>query len=335
MNLQNQDIFLCIKDYFVHFLFLLLSDIVFSYGGKCMKKETLKIELNVINNKIGVIKVGEVDYISLTDLARYKDKERTDYIIQNWMRTTNSILFLGTWEYLHNENFNTIEFDGFKMESGSNSFVMTPQKWIKQTYAIGMISKSGRYGGGTFAHPDIAFEFASWLSPEFKLYLIKEFERLKQKELEQENIEWKATRLLSKANYAIHTDAIKENIVPILTEEQKKYIYQEEAEVLNVALFGMTSKQWREHNPILSKEGNIRDYADLLHLVILNNLEAINSELIKGKIPQKERLIKLNQIARKQMMILSNNQSINKLEQLQENSNKQELISVDDHTSYN
>ena len=334
MNLQNQDIFLCIKDYFVYFLFLLLSDIVFSYGGKCMKKGTLKTELNVINNKIGVIKVGDVDYISLTDLAKYQNAKEPSELVRNWMSNRNSFEYYGLWEQINNENFNSVEFHIIRTEEAPyNRFTMTPKRWRDKFNAIGIIPSAGKYSRGTFAHPDIAFEFASWLSPEFKLYLIKEFERLKKKELEQENIEWKATRLLSKANYAIHTNSIKENIVPILTEEQKKYIYQEEAEVLNVALFGMTSKQWREHNPNL--EGNIRDYADLLHLVILNNLEAINSELIKGKIPQKERLIKLNQIARKQMMILSNNQSINKLEQLQENSNKQELISVDDHTSYN
>ena len=295
----------------------------------------MKKELNVINNKIGVITVGNVDYISLTDLARYKDKERTDYIIQNWIRTANSILFLGTWEYLNNEKFNSIEFDGFKMESGSNSFVMTPKKWIISTNAIGIVSKQGRYGGGTFAHPDIAFEFASWLSPEFKLYLIKEFERLKKKESEESNIEWKASRLLSKANYALHTDAINENIVPNLTEEQKKYIYQEEADILNVALFGLTSKQWKEQNPSLIKNGNIRDYTDLLHLVILNNLETINSELIKEKLSQKERLIKLNESAKKQMEIFSNNKSIKELENLEININKSKLISIKDYDNYN
>ena len=278
----------------------------------------MKIEIIVKQNKIGILKVGNINYISLTDLARYKDKNRTDYIIQNWLRTTNSILFLGTWEYLHNENFNSIEFDGFKNESGINSFVMTPKKWIIATNAIGIISKQGRYNSGTYAHPDIAFEFASWLSPEFKLYLIKEFERLKSIESESYKVEWNTTRLLSKVNYAIHTDAIQEYIVPNLTEKQIKFIYQEEADVLNVALFGMTAKEWREKNPELAKKGNIRDYADLIHLIILNNLQNINAELIENNVSQSERLIRLNNSARRQMKSLQNNKSLIKLEKLKE-----------------
>lgn len=291
-----------------------------------MKKELIKTELNVINNKIGIMRVGNVDYISITDLARYKDKDRTDYIIQNWMRTTNSLLFLGTWEYLNNENFNSIEFDGFKNESGTNAFVMTPKKWIKATNAIGIISKQGRYNGGTFAHPDIAFEFASWLSPEFKLYLIKEFERLKYNEAYQQKIEWSATRLLSKVNYIVHTDAIKEYIVPTLTEEQIKYVYAEEADVLNVALFGKTAKEWKDENPGLAKNGNIRDYTDLLHLVILNNLQNTNAELIENNVSQSERLIRLNNSARRQMKSLQNNKNLHELERLQEQVNNEKYI---------
>ena len=278
----------------------------------------MKIEIIVKQNKIGILKVGNINYISLTDLARYKDKNRTDYIIQNWLRTTNSILFLGTWEYLHNENFNSIEFDGFKNESGINSFVMTPKKWIIATNAIGIISKQGRYNSGTYAHPDIAFEFASWLSPEFKLYLIKEFERLKSNESELYKVEWNTTRLLSKVNYAIHTDAIQEYIVPNLTEKQIKFIYQEEADVLNVALFGMTAKEWREKNPELAKKGNIRDYSDLIYLIILNNLQNTNAELIENNVSQSERLIRLNNSARRQMKSLQNNKSLIKLEKLKE-----------------
>ena len=288
-----------------------------------MKQELIKTELNVINNKIGIMRVGNIDYISITDLARYKDKDRTDYIIQNWMRTTNSLLFLGTWEYLNNENFNSIEFDGFKNESGTNSFVMTPKKWIKATNAIGVISKQGRYNSGTFAYPDIAFEFASWLSPEFKLYLIKEFERLKHNEAYQQKIEWSATRLLSKVNYDIHTDAIKEYIVPTLTENQIKFVYAEEADVLNVALFGVTAKEWRKANPDLAKKGNIRDYTDLLHLVILNNLQNTNAELIENNVPQSERLIKLNNSARRQMKSLQNNKTIHELEEFQKQVNNE------------
>ena len=292
-----------------------------------VKNKLIKMELNVINNKVRVIRIGNIDYISITDLAHYKDKDRTDYIIQNWMRTTNSLLFLGTWEYLNNDNFNSIEFDGFKNESGTNTFVMTPKKWIKATNAIGIISRQGRYNSGTFAHPDIAFEFASWLSPEFKLYLIKEFERLKYNESYQQKIEWSATRLLSKVNYVVHTDAIKEFIVPKLTEKQIKYIYAEEADVLNVALFGMTAKEWKDNNPELAKKGNIRDYADLLHLVILNNLQNINAELIENNIKQSERLLRLNNSARKQIKVLQNNKNIKELENLQEQiNNKNNLI---------
>ena len=291
-----------------------------------MKQELIKTELNVINNKIGIMRVGNVDYISITDLARYKDKERTDYIIQNWMRTTNSLLYLGTWEFLNNEKFNSIEFDGFKNDSGTNAFVMTPKKWIKATNAIGIISKQGRYNSGTFAHPDIAFEFASWISPEFKLYLIKEFERLKYNEAYQQKVEWSATRILSKVNYIVHTDAIKECIVPTLTEKQIKIVYAEEADVLNVALFGMTAKEWRIANPELAKSGNIRDYTDLLHLVILNNLQNTNAELIENNVPQNERLIRLNNSARRQMKSLQNNKNIHELEKIQEQINNEKYL---------
>ena len=205
----------------------------------------------------------------------------------------------------------------FKNEAGSNKFKISPQKWIRETNAIGIISKSGRYDGGTFAHSDIAFEFASWLSPEFKLYLIQEFQRLKKNESYQNKIDWHANRVLAKVNYIVHTDAIKNNIVPILTNEQKNYIYAEEADVLNVALFGMTAKEWRTNNPELALTGNIRDYTDLLHLVILNNLENINAELIEMKISQSDRLVKLNKIARKQMNLLKNNKALDNLKKLE------------------
>ena len=229
---------------------------------------------------------------------------------------------------MYNKNFKGGEFATFKNEAGSNKFKMSPQKWIKETNAIGIISKSGRYDGGTFAHPDIAFEFASWLSPEFKLYLIKEFERLKSNEMYQQKLEWHANRLLSKLNYVVHTDAVKNYIVPMLTEEQKRFVYAEEADVLNVALFGMTAKEWRQENPELAKKGNIRDYTDLLHLVILNNLENTNAEFIKLGMSQSERLISLNNSARNQMEILKNNNGIKELELLQEriNENNKNLI---------
>ena len=283
-----------------------------------MAKDLVKTEINVIDNKIGIMRIGDVDYISLTDLARYADAEEPRLPIRDWMRNKEVIFYLGLWESMNNKNFKGGEFATFKNEAGSNKFKMSPQKWIKETNAVGIVSKSGRYDGGTFAHPDIAFEFASWLSPEFKLYLIKEFERLKSNEMYQQKIEWHANILLSKLNYVVHTDAVKNYIVPTLTEDQKKFVYAEEADVLNVALFGMTAKEWRQENPELAKKGNIRDYTDLLHLVILNNLENTNAEFIKLGMQQSERLISLNNSDRNQMEILKNNNGIKELELLQE-----------------
>ena len=262
--------------------------------------------------------------ISLTDLARYADEDEPRYPIQNWMRNKDVLSYLGLWESIYNKNFKRVEFDTFKNEAGSNKFKISPQKWVKETNAIGIISKSGN-NGGTYAHPDIAFEFASWLSPEFKLYLITEFERLKRNEAYQNKVEWRVNRILAKANYLIQTDAIKNNIVPNLTDKQKNYIYAEEADVLNVALFGMTSKEWRDCNPDLAKKGNIRDYTDLLHLIILNNLENINAELIKNNIPQKERLISLNATARNQVKILSENKNIKELDKIENDVNESKL----------
>lgn len=291
-----------------------------------MRNSIIKNELNVNGNIVNIIKINNLEYISLTDLAKYADSEEPRLPIRDWMRNKEVISFLGLWESIHNINFKGGEFATFKNEAGSNKFKMSPQKWIKETNAIGLISKSGRYDGGTFAHPDIAFEFASWLSPEFKLYVIQEFQRLKKNEGYQQKREWNATRLLSKANYTVHTDAVKKYIVPILSDNQKRVIYAEEAEVLNVALFGMTSKEWSKSNPELSKEGNIRDYADLLHLVILNNLENSNAEFIKLGLTQSERLIKLNESARNQMEILKNNHKIKELEILQKQVNKYNTI---------
>lgn len=281
-----------------------------------MNKEIVQSEINVNDNKIKVIRIGAKEYISLTDLARYADEDDPRYPIQNWMRNKDVIAYLGLWEKLNNENFKGVEFDTFKNEAGSNKFKISPQKWIKETNAIGIISKSGN-NGGTYAVSDIALEFASWLSPEFKLYVIQEFERLKKNEAYQYKLDWSANRMLAKTNYHIHTDSIKENIVPKLTEKQKQYIYAEEADVLNVALFGMTAKEWREENPNL--KGNIRDYTDLKHLLILCNLENTNAELINDNIPQKERLVKLNNSAIRQMKILENDKSIKELETLNKN----------------
>ena len=288
-----------------------------------MNKEIIKTQITVNNYKINAININNQEFISLTDLARYADKEEPRLPIRDWLRTKEVISYLGLWESINNPNFKGGEFHSFKNEAGSNKFKMSPQKWIRETNAIGIISKSGRYDGGTFAHPDIAFEFASWLSPEFKLYLITEFQRLKKKESYQNNINWKANRILAKVNYIIQTDAIKNILIPTLTEKQKKSIYAEEAEVLNVALFGITSKEWKEQNPNLAKTGNIRDYTDLLHLVILNNLENINAELIKIGIPQQERLIRLNNTAKKQIELLKSNTSLNDLNFFAETVNNQ------------
>ena len=283
-----------------------------------MKNNIIKSEMDVKGNAISVIRVNGYEYISLTDLAKTQNNESPADVVKNWLRNKETISFLGIWEELNNEDFKLVEFDQFKNEAGRNAFTMSPQKWIKATNAIGIISKSGKYNGGTFARSDIAFEFASWISPEFKLYLIKEFERLKRNEIYQEKIEWHANRLLSKLNYVVHTDAIKKYIVPTLTEQQKNFIYANEADVLNVALFGMTAKEWRDNNPELAKSGNMRDYTDLLHLIILNNLENTNAELIKMNIKQSDRLIQLNESARHQMETLKNNRNIKELEVLQQ-----------------
>ena len=287
-----------------------------------MKKDLVTTEIVVKENKVGILSVGNVNYISLTDLARYQNSSDPSFTVKNWLRRINTIDYIGLWEEIHNQDFNLVEFDQIKTEYGRNSFAMSPTQWIKRTNAIGIISKGGRYSIGTFAHPDIAFEFASWLSPEFKLYLITEFERLKANEAYQEKIDWQANRILAKLNYVVHTDAVKAYIVPTLTDAQKKFVYAEEADVLNVALFGMTAKEWRESNPELAKNGNIRDYTDLLHLVILNNLENTNAELIEAKVPQNERLVRLNNSARRQMKVLKDNKTIKDLELLQKQVNE-------------
>ena len=288
-----------------------------------MNTNNIKTQMIVKEQTINVLRINNEEYISLTDLARYADSEEPRLPIRDWMRNKEVISFLGLWETIHNENFKGGEFATFKNEAGSNKFKMSPQKWIKETNAIGMISKSGRYEGGTFAHSDIALEFASWLSPEFKLYVIQEFQRLKKNEAYQNKIDWHANRVLAKVNYLVHTDAIKNTIVPTLTEKQNKYVYAEEADVLNVALFGLTAKEWRTSNQDIADKGNIRDYTDLLHLVILNNLENINAELIKMEIPQRERLIKLNNIAKKQMNILKTNKSFDNLQYIENKINKE------------
>ena len=290
-----------------------------------MNTTSIKTEIVVKNQKISVLRIDNKEYISLTDLARYANPEEPKIPVYAWMRNKDVVLYLGLWESINNENFKGHEFETFENEAGKNSFYMSPQKWTKATNAIGILTKSGN-NGGTFAHPDIAFEFASWLSPEFKLYLIQEFQRLKKNEAYQNKIDWHANRILAKVSYVVHTDAIKSVIVPTLTEKQKKFVYAEEADVLNVALFGMTAKEWRTNNPEIADKGNIRDYTDLLHLVILNNLENINAELIEMKIPQSERLIKLNDMARKQIELLKNNKTFNNLEYIENKVNDKESL---------
>lgn len=250
------------------------------------------------------------DFISLTDIAKLKDSDNPRYIIQNWLRNRNTIEFLGVWESLYNAEFNRVEFDAFRSQAGLNSFVMTPQKWVDATGAIGIVSKAGRYGG-TYAHKEIAFEFASWISVEFKLYLVKEFERLKTEEMKQ--LSWDIKRNLAKINYRIHTDAIKENLIPPeLSTKQVSSVYASEADVLNMALFGMTAKQWRDSHPDL--KGNIRDYANVSQLVCLSNLENLNAVFIGEGMSQTERLAKLNAIAISQMEILTQDHRVEALE---------------------
>jgi hypothetical protein len=268
-------------------------------------------KIQVLSKEITVYSQNEGDYICLTDIAKYKNSARSDDLIRNWLRNRNTIEFLGIWEHLNNPNFNPVEFDGIKMQAGLNSFTLTPSQWIEKTGAVGIVSKVGRYGG-TYAHKDIAFEFASWISVEFKLYLIKEFQRLKEEERKQ--LGWDIRRNLSKINYRIHTDAIKQHLVPPqLTRQQINRIYASEADVLNVALFGTTAKQWRDAHP--GEKGNIRDYADVSQLVCLSNLENLNALFIQEGTSQPDRLRKLNRIAIQQMKLLTDESRIHRLEE--------------------
>ena len=253
------------------------------------------------------------DYISLTDIARYKNVHEPKDVVKNWLRVRDTIEFLGLWETIHNSNFKGVEFDSFRKEAGTNAFTLSPQRWIEKTNAIGIVSKSGR-GGGTFAHPDIAMEFASWISPEFKLYIIQDYKRLKGDENSKLSLSWNLNREISKINYKIHTDAIKEYLLKDLSDEQLSYKYASEADMLNVALFNKRAKQWREENPDL--KGNMRDYASLNELLVLANMESYNAILIGKGMDQKERMIELRKIARTQLMSLEklSDSGIKKLE---------------------
>jgi len=277
-----------------------------------------KTKLNINSLEVVLYKQNDEEFISLTDMAKFRDSERTNYIIQNWMRTRNTIEFLGLWEQLRNPNFKSIEFDAFKNEAGSNSFTLTPKKWIETTNSIGIISKSGRYGG-TYAHKDIAFEFASWISPTFKLYLITEYQRLKEIETNKYNLEWNVKRILSKTNYHIQTDAIKKFIIP--KKDYKKdnewLLYAEEADLLNVALFDCTAKDWRESNSKLAdKSMNIRDFASINELAILSNIETINAQMIKENIDKSQRFDKLKEIAKYQKAVLNDKDFMKSLKKL-------------------
>jgi hypothetical protein len=267
-----------------------------------MKKEK-KATINVKGTAIAIVAQHEADYISLTDIARHRNAEHSDDLIRNWLRNRNTVEFLGIWEQLNNPDFNPVEFDGIRMQTGLNSFALTPKQWIERTGACGIISRTGRYGG-TYAHKDIAFEFASWISVEFKLFLIKEFQRLKEDENRRLSLAWNLNRTLAKLNYRIHTNAIRDHLIPdALTPEQISITYATEADVLNVALFGLTAKQWRDANPAL--EGNMRDYAAIEQLLVLANIEGMNAEFIRMGVPQSDRLVRLNQIAIRQLQSLT------------------------------
>ena len=266
--------------------------------------------ITVLDQQVAIAPVGGIDYISITDMARYRDEERTDYIIQNWLRNRDTIEFLGIWEHLNNPEFDGTAFDGFRRQAGLNRFTLTARRWIEATNATGLVSRGGRRGG-IFAHPDIAFEFASWVAVEFKLYLIKEFQRIKSDELER--LGWDIRRNLVKLNYRIHTEAIRQTLVPNeLSAEEKSAIYRSEADVLNMALFGRTAAEWREANP--DDKGNLRDQANMWQLVTLSNLENLNAHFIRENMPQAERLERLNRIAIDQMRLLAGEGSVRLLE---------------------
>lgn len=278
------------------------------------KKNTYKDSIHAKGNEIAVISTGdENDYISLTDIAKYKS-DAPDDVIKNWMRNRDTIEFLGLWEQLNNPDFKPVEFDGFRKQAGANAFTLSPKKWIEGTNAVGLISKPGRYGG-TFAHKDIAFEFASWISAEFKLYIIKDYQRLKSDENSRLSLGWNLNRTLAKINYRIHTDAIKDVLIPPdVTEQRQGMTYATEADVLNVALFGVTAKEWRQSNP--DAKGNIRDEANLQQLIVLANMESINAELIRQGVPQEARLLRLNASAKQMMHSLTDDSRITGLKHL-------------------
>lgn len=302
----------------------IINIIFIEIGSDIMSKELITTQIIVKDNLVGVMRIRDIDYISLTDLAKFKNDKYPANVIIHWLSNKDTALYVGLWEELNNENFNLTEYREIKInEIGTSSYTMSPKQWIQRTNAIGLISKGGKYSIGTYAHPDLAFEFASWLSVEFKLYLIREFERLKKNESYQNKIEWSVRRELAKTNYRIHTDSIKENLVPTLTEKQKLFVYANEADILNVALFGMTAKEWKDNNQEL--EGNMRDYANILQLVILSNLENLNAEMIEQGLEQSKRLERLNAIAKKQYLTLQGSNNLKKIEMLETKNNLKKL----------
>ncbi len=269
--------------------------------------------INVEGITVGIKDIDSQKYISLTDIAKKKNSEEPRFVIINWLRNRNTVEFLGIWETIYNPNFNRVGFDTVRFQAGLNSFTLSPLKWIKDTNAIGIVSKSGRYESGTYAHEDIALEFASWISPEFKLYFIKEFRRLKTEENERLKLGWDVKRTLTKINYRIHTDAVKKHLVPDkISRNAENLIYATEADILNLALFGMTAKEWKDNNSEL--EGNMRDYADVFQLVCLSNLENINALFIKEGLDKSKRLEKLNSIAIEQITLLTKETNLKRLE---------------------
>jgi len=282
-----------------------------------MADKTYKDKITAKGMEITVLSQGtDDDFICLTDIAKFKNPEFPAEVIRNWLRTRFTLDYIGTWEQLYNPNFKLVEFDQFKSEAGTNTFVISPQKWVEKTGAIGIRSISGRYGG-TFAHKDIAFEFASWVSPEFKLYIIKDYQRLKSDENSKISLDWNVKRILAKVNYKIHTDAIRDNLVPKLTAKQKSFIYADEADLLNTALFGITAADWRRANP--TKAGNMRDYATVEQLLVLANLENIKALFINKGLPQSERIIELNNLARTQLSAITESRSIKSLDNSSDN----------------
>jgi hypothetical protein len=268
-----------------------------------MKNKPVNAIIHVRGAEITLLQREDGDYISLTDIAKSRNPEHPDDLIRNWLRNRNTLELIGIWEQIHNDDFNPVEFDGIKKQAGLNSFTLTPKQWIDRTAAIGIVSKAGRYGG-TYAHTDLAFEFASWVSVEFKLYLIKEFQRLKADENRRLSLGWNLSRTLAKINYRLHTHAIQSHLIPAeVTPKQASFTYANEADILNVALFGKTAREWREDNP--GKDGNMRDHASLEQLLVLANLESMNAEFIHMALPQSDRLKRLNAIAIRQMQTLA------------------------------